>query len=80
MPMPNIILGGMYYNGHGVKQDYKKAFEWYTKSANQGYGMAQFNLGVMYANGQGVKQNLHTANQWFAKACENGYTDACQYR
>ncbi|MBE9579959.1 sel1 repeat family protein, partial [Moraxella sp. K1630] len=55
----------------------QKAFEWYTKSANQGYGIAQFALGVMYHNGQGVKQDLDTAKLWFAKTCENGYDLAC---
>jgi uncharacterized protein len=42
----------VYDNGRGVKQDYKKAIEWYEKSANQGNTKAQFNLGIMYANGQ----------------------------
>ena len=28
-------LGFMYYNGKGVEQDYKKAYEWYSKSAEQ---------------------------------------------
>lgn len=35
----------MYDNGYGVKQDYKKAVEWYTKSANQGDAHAEYNLG-----------------------------------
>ncbi|STZ00103.1 Beta-lactamase hcpA precursor [Moraxella lacunata] len=70
----------MYDNGHGIKQDYQKAFEWFTKSANQDNAKAQYNLGVMYHNGQGAKQDPNTAKQWFAKACENGYTEACQYR
>lgn len=33
-------LGLMYYNGQGVKQDYKKAIEWYEKAATQGYASA----------------------------------------
>ena len=30
-----------YYYGTGVEIDYKKAFEWWTKSAEQGYAVAQ---------------------------------------
>lgn len=36
------------------RQDYKEAFKWYSKAANQGYAVAQYNLGVMYENGSGV--------------------------
>ena len=30
-------LGDMYRYGNGVKQDYSKAIEWYTKAAERGY-------------------------------------------
>ena len=33
-----VELGDMYYFGEYAEQDYKKAFEWYTKAAEQGYG------------------------------------------
>ena len=33
-------IGFMYDFGKGIKQDYKKAFEWYEKSANQGNSKA----------------------------------------
>ena len=29
------IIGFMYYEGKGVRQDYIKAIDWYLKSANQ---------------------------------------------
>jgi len=32
----------------GVTQDYKQAFKWYTKSAEQGQAEAQYNLGNVY--------------------------------
>ena len=47
-------LGIMYDDGHGVKQSYEKAVEWYGKAAKQGYAGAQCNLGFMYYNGHGV--------------------------
>ena len=31
----------MYANGKGVKQDFKEAFKWLQKSADQGYAKAQ---------------------------------------
>ena len=33
-----------YYNGSGVTEDYKEAFKWSTKSAEQGNAVAQFQL------------------------------------
>ena len=30
------LLGGMYYNGQGVPQDYQLAVKWYRKAAEQG--------------------------------------------
>ena len=51
------ILGDMYFEGHGVDQNYAEAMRWYRKAADQGEAKAQFNLGVMYENGQGVDQD-----------------------
>ena len=41
------FLGVMYERGKGVLQDDKEAVKWYTKSAEQGFAKAQYNLGVM---------------------------------
>lgn len=70
-------LGGMYYNGKGVRKDYAQAVQWYRKAAEQGHTKAQFNLGVKYANGQGVRQNYKIAKEWFGKACDNGFQTGC---
>lgn len=35
-------LGVMYDEGRYVSQDYKKAYEWYAKAAEQGYTKAQY--------------------------------------
>ncbi|WP_171251809.1 tetratricopeptide repeat protein, partial [Acinetobacter baumannii] len=59
-------LGILYEEGYGVTQDYKKAFEWYSKAANQGNAEAQNNLGAMYALGQGVEQNYKKAFEWYS--------------
>ena len=44
-------LGVMYYNGHGVAQDYKEAGKWLRKAAEQGVAQAQKLLVVMYIDG-----------------------------
>ena len=62
----------MYENGHGVKQSYEKAVEWYAKAAKQGQTDAQFNLGFMYANGHGVKQSDSDAIRWYGMAAKQG--------
>ena len=67
----------MYSKGTGVRQDYKKAFEWFTKAANQGDADAQYNLGAMYINGQGVRQDNSISKEWFGKACDNGKQAGC---
>jgi TPR repeat protein len=49
-------------------KDYKNAFEWFFKAANQGYAPAQNNMGILYKNGEGVQQDFNQAFQWFTKA------------
>lgn len=71
------ILGAMYAEGDGVRQDYHKAFEWTTKAAHQGFAEAQFNLGVMYSKGHGVRQNKSTAKRYYGQACDNGNQPGC---
>jgi|GEM_PF-1134763 len=72
VPETQFELGGNYFLGRGVKQDYAKAFEWYTKAAEQGYAPALFNLGDMYFNGAGVEKNIVKAVEYYEKAAEKG--------
>ncbi|MEG2359068.1 tetratricopeptide repeat protein, partial [Acinetobacter sp.] len=52
------FLGSLYFSGKGgYDQDYKKAFEWYEKSAKNGFSKAQVALADMYLNGFGTKPN-----------------------
>ena len=62
----------MYKYGLGVKQDYKKAFEWVFKSAEQGNSFGQCSLGWMYENGRGVEKDLKRAIEWYYKSAEQG--------
>ena len=53
------FLGELYQYGEGVTKDYKLALDWYTKSAEQGYGNAIQNL---------KRMNWHQTDEAKAKA------------
>lgn len=57
-------LGGLYYNGDGVEQNYVKAREWYEKAAAQGHIEAKSCLGVLYYYGYGVTKDYDKARQY----------------
>lgn len=54
------LLGCLYYEGHGVEQDYEKAFECLNKVYNSdGYvgNKVRYYLGLCYWEGRGVQQD-----------------------
>jgi len=57
-------------------RDQKRAFDWYSRSAEQGFAKAQFNLGHMYILGQGVDQDRSQGVDWQVKAAEQGLVEA----
>ena len=57
---------------HYEKGRYEEAFNWYTKSAAQGYVNAERNLGVLYEDGRGVTKDISKAIEWYTKAAEKG--------
>jgi TPR repeat protein len=65
-------LGNCYQFGHGVAQDYKKAFKWYYNSANNGHAKSQNSLGELYYHGRGVTQDFKKAFEWYSKSANNG--------
>lgn len=70
------ISAEYYLGGHEVPQDYKKAFEWAKKSANQGNTYSQFIIGEMYYEGLGVTKSYKDAFKWYKLAAEkNMYKD-----
>ena len=50
-------LGGLYYKGEGVEQDYAKAVKWFGESADQGNAKAQTDLAQCYLFGYGVERD-----------------------
>ena len=70
-------LGVFYTNSFGVvEQDYKKAFSWFKKAADQGYEPAQYNVGGFYAMGRGVKQDVAKAIPYLQAAAAQGHAKA----
>jgi uncharacterized protein len=69
-PLAQYSLGGFYFDGLGVTQDYAQAAFWYRKVAEQGNAGAQYKLGVLYCYGLGVSQDYAQAAAWFRKATD----------
>lgn len=47
----------MYLRGLGTKQDYSKAFEYYSRAADLCNDIAEYNLGKIYEQGLGVEKD-----------------------
>ena len=58
----------MFYNGHGVRQDFNRAISLFEEAAEGGLAEAAFNLGVMYQNGVGVEASDERSVEWFYRA------------
>ena len=72
----NYELGMAYATGNTLEQDILKAFDHFTRSAQQGYAPAQYRLGVAYANGDGTGKDLTKAVEWYEKSARQGHTIA----
>lgn len=69
-------MGLLYENGTGVEQSYKKAFEWFQKSAALGLPKGNAAVGNYYDLGFGVNQNFEKAMYHYLLAAEKGNTEA----
>ena len=66
------FLGLYYYYNICVKENTFKAFELFSKAANNNYSIAQVYLAKCYYNGYGVNYNRDMAFYWYKKSVENG--------
>lgn len=70
-------LAAIYVAGHaGVKQDYKRAAQWFDEAAHNGIANARYNLGVLHHQGIGFKQDINTAFSWYKTAAALGHPEA----
>lgn len=73
----NHNMGMLYYLGkNGLNVDHKKAAEWFSKAANNGYAPSQYTLSIMYLNGDGVAQNVEKGVALLQSAAQQGQPDA----
>jgi len=71
-----FLLGVLHYQGLGVTNDPKRAYELMKFAADKGDAAAIKNMGVCYLQGIGVEKNPRTAIQWFRKAASAGNASA----
>ncbi|AMO99498.1 sel1 repeat family protein [Collimonas arenae] len=76
----NFVLGSMYEQGIEVDKDLTKAALWYSKGAELGFFMCQYNLSLLYTSGFGVPQDLVEAYKWAELAANSGPPDATTLR
>jgi TPR repeat protein len=70
-------LGGSFWDGAGVAQDFAEAVRWWRKAAAQNDAIAMGNLCMAYYLGLGVERSFAEARAWLARAKEAGH-DAAQ--
>ncbi len=69
-------LGCLYY--FKESPEYGKAFEYFSKSAQDGDAMALYYMGECYLYGNGTEENLPAAMDAFKKSAEKGYKGAVE--
>lgn len=74
--MAQYDLGTFYYNGSWVNQNREEAFQWFMKSADNGYAIAQFSVSLCYFKGDGTNRNFAKAVEYMRKSAEQGYSKA----
>lgn len=70
----STALGHLYY--HKDEPDYRKAFECFSKAADEGDAMALYFLGECHLYGNGTVGNLEAALDAYKKSAEKGYRAA----
>ena len=71
-PEAQYLLAGLFEQGKAYHQNFKMAFSWYSKAAEQGHLMAQMHLAFDYEWGQGTDKNEVLAQKWYRKAALQG--------
>ena len=66
------VVGGWYYRGRHVKQDYEEAIQWWSKSAKQGNARAIGNMALCYRTGHGIEQDSVKAFELYLTSLKKG--------
>ncbi|WP_375275715.1 tetratricopeptide repeat protein [Methylorubrum thiocyanatum] len=70
------LLGELYNQGLGVKQDPKRAHEWYRLAAAQNDANAMASLGLMAMDGRGQPKDEKAGRAWLEQAARKGQPSA----
>lgn len=65
-------VGGWYYRGRHVKQNYEEALKWWSKSAQQGNVLAIGNMGLCYQTGNGIAPDSLRASKLYLRSIKEG--------
>lgn len=65
-------VGGWYYRGRHVKQNYEEALQWWAKAAKQGNTQAIGNMGLCYQTGNGIAADSLKATQLYQRSIKEG--------
>lgn len=65
-------VGGWYYRGRHVKQNYEEALQWWSKAAKQGNIQAIGNMGLCYQTGHGIGADSLKATQLYQRSIQGG--------
>lgn len=65
-------VGGWYYRGRHVKQNYEEALQWWAKSAEQGNIQAIGNMGLCYQTGHGIAPDSLKATRLYQRSIKEG--------
>ena len=57
-------LGGLYFFGKGIAQDFAEAAKWFRKAAEGGDAQSTYLLGYLYEDGKGVPRDAMQAHMW----------------
>lgn len=61
-------MAELYARGLCIKEDQRRASEWYLTAALRGFARARSELGIRYAYGKGVKPDLVRSYLWLSAA------------
>jgi hypothetical protein len=76
-PQADVVMGRLYADGRLVKQDWDKAFQFYSRAADQGFAIGQTGAGEIYQHGAGsIKQDFAAAMKNFTLAASQNEAEA----
>ena len=66
------LIGRLFLKGHGMEQDYYKAYCSFSLASTNGYNHADYYIGNMYYYGLGFEQSYENAIQYYEKSANKG--------